>query len=65
MALNQNMLASPSKLAKVATACAVMSLNEYTGSITSLTSAVELTALAEEGIVRLPIKKVGYEFTQV
>ena len=55
----------PSKLAKVATACTLLTLNDLNGKAFSVANAVELEVEGQDGFVKLPIKKVAYEFTQV
>lgn len=60
------MTLTPSKLTRVAAACVVLSANDFGGQIPSLANGVELKAkIEQDGFVRMPIKKVAYEFTQV
>lgn len=53
-------MVTTTKLAKVAAACAVLTLNDFTGNIPALANAVELEAGIGDGFVKIPIEKVGY-----
>ena len=66
MDLNKLMALNPTKLTKVATACVLLTINDFGGNTPFLANAVKVKSKAKsEGSVRMPIKRVAHEFTQV
>ena len=57
---------SPTKLSKVAVACAILSISDLTDQLPATANAIELTSGVESnGMIRMPIEKVALQFTQV